>query len=579
MNRRDDELRIRPGRIRVGGGLSATKAKSFIARALAATEKAGGLHRAHGGRRSGAFGRGRAASLAASRSLTSRSRGVVIKARVVRHGAKAAPLGPHVAYLKREGASRDGEAGRLFDAGAENVEDKSFAERCDGDRHHFRFIVSPEDAPELADLKTYTRELMADMTRDLGTQLDWVAVEHWNTEHPHVHVLVRGRADDGADLVIGRDYISKGLRARAEQLATLELGPRSEQEIRRGLERQVEVERFTPLDRSLVREAARHEGLLDLRPGANPASEPDRQLLIGRARKLERLGLATPVGSGRWQLPEETEPTLRALGERGDVIKTMHRALHRGGIDRSANIALHAEAEAPPIVGRLVERGLHDELTGSAYAVIDGTDGRAHHVRLRDLEATGDGAPGAVVELRRFEDRTGAARVALAVRSDLSLEAQITAPGATWLDRQAVSKGAAALSDSGFGREVRAALEARTEHLVAEGFANRQGQRVLFARDLLGALRRRELSAACGRIAAETGLAHHDVATGEHVSGVYRRRLTLASGRFAMLDDGLGFQLVPWSPSLEKQLGRHVSGVATPGGVDWSFGRKKGLGL
>ena len=93
---------------------------------------------------------------------------------------------------------------------------------------------APRTPPELADLKTYTRELMADMTRDLGTQLDWVAVEHWNTEHPHVHVLVRGRADDGADLVIGRDYISKGLRARAEQLATLELGPRSEQEIRRG---------------------------------------------------------------------------------------------------------------------------------------------------------------------------------------------------------------------------------------------------------------------------------------------------------------------------------------------------------
>ena len=340
------------------------------------------------------------------------------------------------------------------------------------------------------------------------------------------------------------------------------------------------MERFTPLDRSLVREAARHEGLLDLRPGANPASEPDRQLLIGRARKLERLGLAIPVGSGQWQLPEETEPTLRALGERGDVIKTMHRALHRGGIDRSADIALHAEAEAPPIVGRLVERGLHDELTGSAYAVIDGTDGRAHHVRLRDLEATGDGAPGAVVELRRFEDRAGAARVALAVRSDLSLEAQITRTGRDLARPARCQQGrGGAVRQRVRERGPRPPSKLAPSISLAEGFANRQGQRVLFARDLLNALRRRELSAACGRIAAETGLAHHDVATGEHVSGVYRRRLTLASGRFAMLDDGLGFQLVPWSPSLEKQLGRHVSGVATPGGVDWSFGRKKGLGL
>ena len=77
----------------------------------------------------------------------------------------------------------------------------------------------------------------------------------------------------------------------------------------------------------------------------------------------------------------------------------------------------------------------------------------------------------------------------------------------------------------------------------------------------------------------ETGLPRHAAAEGETVAGVYRQRLTLASGRFAMIDDGLGFSLVPWSPSLEKELGRHVSGVMTPGGVDWSFGRKEGIGL
>jgi len=115
------------------------------------------------------------------------------------------------------------------------ADERAFAERCRDDRHHFRFIVSPEDAAKLHSLRTFTRELMADAERDLGTRLDWVAVDHWNTDNPHVHVLIRGRADDGKDLVISRDYISRGVRHRAAERVTLELGPRSEHEIRSAL--------------------------------------------------------------------------------------------------------------------------------------------------------------------------------------------------------------------------------------------------------------------------------------------------------------------------------------------------------
>ena len=132
----------------------------------------------------------------------------MVKARVVRHGTRAAPLGPHLKYLRREGVTRDGAPGRLFGARQKGVDAAEFAERCDGDRHHFRFIVSPQDGPEMADLKAFTRDLMGQAAKDLGTGLDWVAVEHWDTLHPHVHVLVRGRTDDGRDLVISRDYIS-----------------------------------------------------------------------------------------------------------------------------------------------------------------------------------------------------------------------------------------------------------------------------------------------------------------------------------------------------------------------------------
>ncbi len=247
----DDDIRIRPGRIR---STKPARGKRFTARVLAATQKAGGLYRGGaGGNRRRGFGRGRAASLGALRGLTSRSRGAVVKARVVRHGAKAAPLAAHLSYLRRDGVTRDGARGKMFDAGADQADARAFAERCQGDRHHFRFIVSPDDAAELSDLRAFARDLMAQMSRDLGTSVEWVAIDHWNTEHPHIHILARGRADDGGDLVISRDYISRGLRARVEQLVTLELGPRSELEIRRTLELRVEADRWTPLDQALAR--------------------------------------------------------------------------------------------------------------------------------------------------------------------------------------------------------------------------------------------------------------------------------------------------------------------------------------
>ena len=116
--------------------------------------------------------------------------------------------------------------------------------------------------------------------------------------------------------------------------------------------------------------------------------------------------------------------------------------------------------------------------------------------------------------------------------------------------------------------------------LIEQRLAERQGRNVIFSRNLIDTLRQRDLDALAERVTAETGRPFSKAGTGEYVAGTYRQRLALASGRFAMIDDGLGFQLVPWTPSLERQLGQHVSGVARgDGGVDWSFGRKRGLGL
>jgi hypothetical protein len=108
----------------------------------------------------------------------------------------------------------------------------------------------------------------------------------------------------------------------------------------------------------------------------------------------------------------------------------------------------------------------------------------------------------------------------------------------------------------------------------------RRGQQIVFARDLINALRGRELDDTAMKLAKETGLSYRPSAEGEHVSGIYRQRLALSSGRFAVIGDGVGFQLVPWRPALEQQLGKQVGGVMAPGGnVEWSTGRRRGIGI
>ncbi len=576
----ESDFRIRPGRVRSS---RAQRARPFIAQALAAAERAGGSVSQRGtisaGNRS-RFGHGQRASVQANRLITSRSRGAVVKARVVRLSGRGAPLATHLTYLRREGVTRDGEKARMFGPGGDAADPKAFTERCEGDRHHFRFIVSPDDVLQMADLKGFTRDLISQMEKDLDTRLDWVAVDHWNTAHPHVHLLVRGVRDDGENLVISRDYIKEGMRDRARDLITRELGPRTDQDIRQTLERQIESERWTSVDRQLARDSYR-TGVIDLAP--HPDRQPDElhAVKIGRLRKLESLGLADQVRPGQWLMAENAEAVLRELGERNDIIKRIHRSLSERGIERStASYVLAGESLNLPVIGRLVDRGLDDELKGTAYAVIDAVDGRTHHIKVPDLDAAGDGAIGSIVELRKFDDAQARRRVALAVRSDLSIEQQITASGATWLDRQAIAREPLALGSGGFGAEVREAMDRRAEELIERRLAERQGRGVVFARNLIETLRRQELEALGQRLAAETGTPFNKSASGEYVAGTYRQRFALASGRFAMIDDGLGFQLVPWSPSLEKHLGRQVSGVDRgDGGIDWGLGKKRGLGL
>ncbi len=575
--RKENDLQIRPGRIR---SQSAQRVRPFIAQALASAQKAGATVRK--GRittKRSTFGRGRQAGIAANRLLTSRSRPVVVKARFVKHRNHASPLKAHLRYLQREGVTKDGDKGVLFSADRDGVDGAEFADRCADDRHHFRFIVSPEDAVELADLQQFTRDLMRQAEADLGTPLDWVAVSHWNTEHPHVHILVRGVTDIGDDLVINRDYIREGLRARAQSLITEELGPRTDADVHRALHRQVDAERFTQLDRQLLADTKR-DGFVDLAPSATPPPDQFQVLKAGRLRKLEALGLADQFAPGQWVISERAETALRELGERGDIIKRIHRGLTEANVDRAMQAYdLGGDAHSTPVVGRLIARGLDDELKGTAYLIIDGVDGRTRHVALPSLEATGDSPAGSIVTLQvRAEDPD--ARVTVRVESDFDLQSQIHASGATWLDRQLVKGDRQEIADSGFGAEVQAAIGRRIDHLVMEGLAERNDSAVTVQRGLLETLRQRELQQTAKQLAAANTRPVTLPVEGEHVAGVYRRRLDLASGRFAVLDDGLGFQLVPWTPKIDPHLGQAISGsMRTRTAVTWDIGRSKSIGI
>ncbi|MER9579675.1 relaxase/mobilization nuclease and DUF3363 domain-containing protein [Mesorhizobium sp. M0400] len=394
----DEEFKPSLGKI---GSRGSKAGKRFAGQIRAAINRAGGGSGRRGrfiGSRAGRGGAAAAVLRARDRHAAFRQRRAVVKARIVKLAGKGVDgARAHLRYLQRDGVTREGEPGELYSADSDRVDGKAFIDRADGDRHQFRFIVAPEDGIEYDDLKPLTRRLMAQMEGDLGTKLDWVAVDHFNTGHPHTHIIVRGKDDRGENLVIARDYISSGIREQAAELVSLDLGPRTDREIEQRLRQEMERERFTSIDRQLLR-MRDHEGHV------SPASRDTfRQTLHqGRLRKLERMGLAEEVGSGRWRLDGELEATLRRIGERGDIIKTMHRELTGKGLARSAaDYVVHDRSAEPmqPVVGRIVARGLADEITDRHYLVVDGVDGKSHYVDIGKGEATQPTPEGCIVRV------------------------------------------------------------------------------------------------------------------------------------------------------------------------------------
>jgi hypothetical protein len=389
--------------------------------------------------------------------------------------------------------------------------------------------------------------------------------------------------------------------------------------------------------------------------------------MIGRVKFLERYGLSSQVETGQWVISDRAEDTLKELSDRNDIIKTMHRALTSHGLEEERGIEQYVRHGVRPgekITGRILAKGLAgDEMDERVYLVIDGVDGRVHHVEFpdgsnlkdigRDMIAevvpaisgpraadrnialnTGESEgiyrpsrhlerirqqfgrelkdpesfvrshvrrlealrraghveridddhwkiPGDILERGQAYDRTrGGDGPRITILSSEKLERQFATEGATWLDRELTAREPQIIADSGFGRDVRSALQRRTEHLVKMGYATVRNGAVQIPAHTVESLERREIDRAGHQMAAERGLTFTPSKAGEYVSGRLTGVASLSSGRFAMMEDGLGFRLVPWQPILENRVGQFMTGVQRDhGGIDWQFGRKPGIGL
>ena len=395
----DEEFTPRLGRQRQQGG---KRARRYLGRvvgaAIRSAEKGSVRSRRFDGSR---IGRGASIGrLLSSRDRfgSMRARRAVVKTRLVRIGTKGMPAArAHLRYIQRDGVTREGEPGELYSAERDAADGKAFLQRCDGDRHQFRFIVSAEDGSEYPDLKPYIRRLMTQMEADLGTRLDWVAVDHFNTAHPHTHIMLRGVDDTGQNLIIAREYIAHGIRERAAELVTLDLGPRTDQEIEARLRHDIGEERLTIIDRRLIRsmDADRLVTSADRDPF-------QQSLRAGRLQKLASMGLAENIGGGRWQLADDLEGTLRTLGERGDVIRTMQRELNARNLQRpwiGRSLFGAGETDPEPVVGQVIARGLADEHRDRHYLLVDGVDGHAHYVDIGRGDAIAPIPEGAIIRV------------------------------------------------------------------------------------------------------------------------------------------------------------------------------------
>jgi len=395
-----DSFDVRLGTIRAPNG--ARRVEGFFKRV--------GYHaRKSGKKSSGAARYNQGYYQSASRSAWSRR--VMVKVSIVKLAGKGrAAQRAHLKYIERGGVGEQGERGHLYGSGdlissqdldtdmdldqdldqnsealetdKEIITPADFLARSQHDRHQFRLIISPEDSDRMIDLKSFSRDLARQMEKELGTKLDWVAVNHYDTAQPHIHMVIRGKRDDGKDLVMPKSYITHGIRSQAQELVTMELGPVTEIERQQRLWDGIHKDRLTLIDRNIIRDSQNLE--IDLTREKIRRSS-NRHLMRARLNRLTEMGLAEPLGKGRWKIDGELGPVLKRMGERTDIVKRLNRSLKKDDLSRlvdSRSIYDPADGRARTITGRLIDKGTHGDLHNKGYVVIDCLDGRARHVDI-----------------------------------------------------------------------------------------------------------------------------------------------------------------------------------------------------
>jgi type IV secretory pathway VirD2 relaxase len=303
----------------------------------------------------------------------------------------------HGRYLARESATHEnpaegvgfGREDQKIDIAA-RLEDWQRA----GDERMWKLIISPEFG-DLADLRRLTADLMERMEKGLGTDLEWVAVEHHNTEHPHAHVVVRGARSDGASLRMSREYIQQGIRSAAEYLCTRQIGFRTELDAADAERREISESRFTSLDRRIMREASNPNADFGpqyfevvrnpTEPGLSETARLRTQHEASRLAVLHRMGLAESTGGARWLVRRDAELVLRAMQRSADRQKTL--AVH--GVllsdDRLPMTTLDVR-DLTSIDGRILVHG-EEEASGRSYLMLESTDGHVYHIfRTPEME-------------------------------------------------------------------------------------------------------------------------------------------------------------------------------------------------
>ncbi len=310
----------------------------------------------------------------------------------------------HGRYLARESATAgsNNEVGFNRDCSGIDIARELNQWQSSGDPRIWKVIVSPEFSDRV-DLQRLTREIVDRMANDLGTDLEWVAVAHHNTEHAHVHMAIRGVRSDGQPLQIRPAYLKHGIREIAVDLCTRQIGYRTSRDAAEAERREIGEHRFTSLDRAILRAMERETPVPDS-TGFAVVKNPAEPRVVARLAVLQRMGLAESTGPNAWNVRGNFAEVLRAMQRAADRQKTL--AAH--GVPISDNrlpieiLDLNAFTSAE---GRILVHGQEEQI-GRAYLMLEGTDAKVHYVEytpeMELLRADGALRTNSYLRLRRI---------------------------------------------------------------------------------------------------------------------------------------------------------------------------------